>query len=244
MPNHITTVLTVTGDETAIAALVARHIAKVKDRDGAESDHLDFATIIPRPACVDATESGTEADAGFYALTGLVRTTFPSLAWNPMAAYEAQGFKIDRLTSNREFAAWLREHRPQVIAKGEASLRCLRETGYLNWHEWSIASWGTKWGAYSMAIRERAPGRFVAKFETAWDVPVPVLDALAKLYPALHFATESIDEGGGEYVGEWRAADNVASLVKVPDDAARYVRVYGRAPDSDEDERDAGEAVH
>jgi len=50
------------------------------------------------------------------------------------------------------------------------------------WYDWSCENWGTKWNAcyaeYSTKDQEH-----VIWFDTAWDPPVPVLEALAKRFP-------------------------------------------------------------
>ena len=66
MPNHITSVVTITGPAADVAAFVAAHI--VPNRRGDRS--LDFATVIPKPASIEATTDGSESDAALFALTG------------------------------------------------------------------------------------------------------------------------------------------------------------------------------
>lgn len=45
-----------------------------------------------------------------------------------------------------------------------------------NWYEWRIANWGTKWNAYR-SVTSAA----LIQFETAWNTPVGIIHALAKM---------------------------------------------------------------
>jgi len=60
----------------------------------------------------------------------------------------------------------------------------------INWYDWNIANWGTKWNAYQVVYLNRVYDEddkdklwladILVKFETAWDVPTPVLSKLAE----------------------------------------------------------------
>lgn len=50
------------------------------------------------------------------------------------------------------------------------------------WYAWSIDNWGTKWNACDAEYSTKDPGH-VIWFDTAWNPPVPVFDALAKRFP-------------------------------------------------------------
>lgn len=239
MPNHITTVCTVTGSEGDVAAFALAHV-KTETKNGESREWFDFGTIIPKPECVDASESSNTAEAGFFALTGFVKGTFSWSLRSPMGAYANRGFQVTPVTSHDDFAEWLAKHEPEVLEKGRAMLACLRATGYPTWYEWSIANWGTKWGAYSYKQRESKPGKFTFEFQTAWSVPEPIFEALADRYPELAFDLVSIDEGGPQYEGAFHGPERL--LQTVPDSADRYRLVYGREPYSDEDDEDEEEA--
>ena len=50
----------------------------------------------------------------------------------------------------------------------------------LNWYDWSVKTWGTKWNAVRDNVDEHAQE---ITFETAWSTPVPVFQELSKLTP-------------------------------------------------------------
>lgn len=240
MPNHITTICTATGAPAQLDRFTAAHIRKKEDG----RDWFDLATVIPVPACVDGTESGSEADAGFYALTGLIHNRFLCLPpFNPATHYVQRGFHADGFVTHEHFRDWLAEHAPEVLAKGEKSLQCFRETGHRGWYDWNVANWGTKWNSYDYAQRSREPERFVFKFETANGFPGPVFEKLAELFPELTFEVVTIDEGGPEFEGRYAGVER--TFERKEHSAERYRFVYGSDPYTDDgDDAEADEALH
>lgn len=238
MPNHITTLCTITGDAEKVEAFRVVHIT-AGEESGKPFERFDFETIVPKPQCVKDTERGWavgqenvgDAQVELYARALLANrrhflTPSERFPWMP-ADVQRWGDVI----------TWLDRTSPGAAKWGRASLVCAAETGYPGWYEWSCANWGTKWGSYQYKERERSPGRFVFDFQTAWSVPVPILNRLADIWPELLIETESIDEGGGEYVGRFHGVER--SLERVPDDDARYLRVYGEPRPTYDDEDDA-----
>lgn len=65
-----------------------------------------------------------------------------------------------------------------------------------NWYEFNSHRWGTKWNAYDTSIIEHADEKLVIKFDTAWNIPEPVIKELVSWFPELNFFHEFIDEGG------------------------------------------------
>lgn len=73
------------------------------------------------------------------------------------------------------------------------------------WYNWTLANWGTKWGAYSHShydLRflkkwdgEEVYGRIDLRFETAWSQPTPILKEIERRWGVtVHAVTQ--DEGG------------------------------------------------
>lgn len=232
MPNHITTVAVVTGPVEKVDAFRVLHI---RPRDDGKGDIFDFRTIIPVPACVEGTESGTKADEGFFALTGMTQTKFARFDGSATRFFEArrrEGFEVSALTGPEHLREWLAKHHPDVLAAGEKTLACFRETGCMSWYEWNIEHWGTKWEAYDYEMRSHMPGEFIFKFETAWDPPRPILAKLAEMWPELRIETKSVDEGGGAWT-------SVGGVVQDAEETREmHLAVYGHTeridPDSDE----------
>jgi|GEM_PF-1859359 len=179
MPNHVTSVCTVTGPAADIAAFYEKHVApgypeRVKSRKPDSGPAFTCDSVIPRPAILEGTNANGRIDT-------------------------------------------------------DQKRQALKETGYADWYDWSVANWGTKWGTYDFEERERSDGRYVFKFESAWSFPTPVFKKLAEMWPSLVFALVSFDEGGcfgckGEFNGknDFRCDEALGS------DEGLYVQVYGR----------------
>jgi len=241
MPNHITTVCTVTGEPADIAAFRAAHIQE-RERHGAKRDEFDFATIIPVPQVITDTERpmhhGTpprpgepevcgDAQVEMYAQCLLnyrgAHHPYTSYAWLPAG-----------VKTWEQLRAYLDSTSPSAKFWGKRMLLAAAETGYPNWYEWNIANWGTKWGAYQYKERYAAPGRFVFEFQTAWAAPIPIFEKLASMYPTLVFGLISIDEGGPEYEGTFQ--NGLCQFERKPDNNERYKIVYGEYPPADEED--------
>jgi hypothetical protein len=66
------------------------------------------------------------------------------------------------------------------------------------WYEWRIEHWGTKWEVFGCDLEDqRALGRCVFSFETAWAPPEPVIEHLSRRFPDLHFGVTCIEPING-----------------------------------------------
>jgi hypothetical protein len=79
--------------------------------------------------------------------------------------------------------------------------------GIPNWYDWNTENWGTKWGAYSMNDKRDTPDTI--HFQTAWSVPEPVVEALAKMFPDVEMQWDYADEDSGSNTGRVLLKDGV-----------------------------------
>lgn len=231
MPNHLTSVCTITGDAATIDAFVAAHFRN--NENG--KPFFDFGSIVTKPEIVDKTQSGSVADEGFFALTGFHHVTFACFSENPLqlAIRHGRFTGAHQLTTVNDYRAWLEKERPEAIEQGRMQLQCFLETGHRNWYDWNVANWGTKWGAYDYKPRFREPQKLVFEFQTAWSFPRPIFEALHGRYPGLLFEGVTIDEGGPEY--EWRYGADETHFEKVEPSNERYRFVYAEDREEEED---------
>jgi hypothetical protein len=111
--------------------------------------------------------------------------------FNKLIPYPTRFAKLDR-----EAEAWRKSH-PETPFGGPKD--GFNQGGY----EWCCEHWGTKWNAYNQ--RQLSPTAIY--FETAWDPPEPVMDALAAKFPDVSFTLEYTDEGIAEHRGVIRYAE-------------------------------------
>ena len=50
-----------------------------------------------------------------------------------------------------------------------------------NWYDWNTANWGTKWNASYCELNSNQEGHMVLLFETAWALPVPILERIEEM---------------------------------------------------------------
>lgn len=82
------------------------------------------------------------------------------------------------------------------------------------WYEWNTDNWGTKWNARDTQTDSLVENGFVS-FQTAWSPPLPVMDALAKMYPNLDFDYKFVEEQGWGGVREY--SDGTKQITKTRD---------------------------
>jgi hypothetical protein len=85
----------------------------------------------------------------------------------------------------------------------------IAQYGYQDWYTWSVANWGTKWGACNggpapltespLEVLAAAGGPDPTReieytFQTAWGPPTPVVRALAARFPTCTLTWYSIEE--------------------------------------------------
>lgn len=103
-----------------------------------------------------------------------------------------------------------------------------RETGYSNWYDWCIANWGTKWPAAEFVLREphniledwltsidpcvSEQENIEFTFDTAWDTPTPIFNALGLKFPDLWFTVYALEEDWSFGVHLCYRLDNYSKL--------------------------------
>jgi hypothetical protein len=76
----------------------------------------------------------------------------------------------------KKLTAW----EPETVELGEQALANLRRHGAPTWYEWCAREWGTKWNACRVK-RVNGWDKLRYRFDTAWDVPHGIVEALFEL---------------------------------------------------------------
>lgn len=65
-----------------------------------------------------------------------------------------------------------------------------------NWYNWRVSNWGTKWNADVQyeTTDQWENGEVLIEFNTAWAMPIPVLETLSKQHPTLTFFMKAYEE--------------------------------------------------
>ena len=70
----------------------------------------------------------------------------------------------------------------------------------MDWYDWSIKTWGTKWSACHSDLEDERAGEAEITFDTAWSPPIPVVKALGRMFPDCSFRL-AYREGGIGFQG-------------------------------------------
>ena len=83
----------------------------------------------------------------------------------------------------------------------EQSEKLKAKYGADNWYDWSINNWGTKWNACDTEVEQR-DGTLIYRFDTAWDAPRNIAEALLRMQKTIlqdiNISWECIHEDGNE----------------------------------------------
>jgi len=151
---------------------------------------------------------------------------------SPMEGEESQPlhFSCDRIVPQ-----------PPIVHQGAISIQDQnKKHPGRNWYDWNRANWGTKWGSYDTQEPTRENGSVTFRFQSAWSPPVPVIKALAGLFPDTEIMLEAIDEG---WCWAMRAEAKGDSWIETDIEAKRdnhdfrvlYERVHGEPIPEDEE---------
>lgn len=149
---------------------VEADIREFLERVRGPDDPFDFNRIIPMPKLLRHTAKGCHTFGGQKYRSWYVI--------NPDLKFGDDGYENNQRPFTSEEEA------------------VLRDIGYPDWYEWSVANWGTKWNACHVAIDELPveDGAVEVTFDTAWAAPVPIFRKLAKMFPKLAFEFAWTDE--------------------------------------------------
>jgi hypothetical protein len=254
MPNHVTNRVVVSGPIEDVAAF--KKLMVVNDKEstidfGTSSGTyvgltFDFNGAIPMPEILKANDGIAVNDAvimtkiasGVSMAEALKAEPAPPFlfvqwAWSRYLE-EVRAAGLDTSSDTVVAQNYLKLH-PDIEEQGRNELAKIAQTGYANWHDWSITNWGTKWNAYDYEpVEDHA--RFEFTINTAWCAPTPVYDQLAKQFPDLTLNLAWYDEGGmhaGQGIMSRFDASQSEDFYTEPNDKI-FERVYGVAPVTDE----------
>jgi hypothetical protein len=116
--------------------------------------------------------------------------------------------------------------------------------GAIDWYDWSIQNWGTKWNAYETEVSEHDT---VVRFDTAWAHPYPVISALSERFPDQMLQVLYADEDLGSNFGAYAILNGLVSELPTPAEGTeegrdlacliKYGQHYRDAfPDEDDEE--------
>lgn len=183
MPNHVINKIVWCSDFSKLEKYISK-----EDNKEDNTEFLDFDKIIPMPKELDI-QSGSDGELGRAYLL------------KEGTDYISKEEVIKRIEERTK------EERNEILRLGQAYIDNEKKYGFPTWYEWRNHNWGTKWNSYDNKIRRNKEGKIVfIEFQTAWAVPEPILEKLAK---ECDFAILYADEDIGSNIGVGRANNGV-----------------------------------
>lgn len=209
MPNHVTNILTFSGDENQINELLER----IKnDKFGIGT--ISFNKIIPMPESLNIESSSMERTAisvylsainpineNFNDTQKVAQNDFMKLLNDLKAVYSPlpnvklplnEAEKAIRIGSLSDAISLGRQYTDNLINHGAAT-----------WYDWRVREWNTKWDAYGYDEDFKYDGSGKLEFCTAWSAPHKVIEKLSEMFPDIEIEHQWADENIGYNCGRY-----------------------------------------
>lgn len=162
--------------------------------DNEGQSQFDFNAAIPMPSVLNDIPPGTDLDRGLIILGygGRLVKEYLNYEW-------IQSAGVTDVEGLRQF---LRQSCPEAEEVGKRGVAALEQTGFTNWYDWRIATWGTKWNADGTTVEQIDSQTATISFVTAWSPPTNIVLTLSEKFPELKFSME-YDEPGVDFRGTY-----------------------------------------
>jgi hypothetical protein len=172
MPNHITNILVISGDE----AEVKKCLAEIKAEEEGYVRFIDFNTFIPIPKELVGTRSPTK--------------------FISQAEYDAQEARI----ANNELTDIEKDWGISRGITKAMSQDYIKRFGADNWYDWQLHNWGTKWNAYDQVFNEASNTiTFDTAWSTPQEAMIHLSKKYPTLTFKVEFADEDLGHNVGKY---------------------------------------------
>lgn len=172
-----------------------------------ENEELDFNKIIPMPKVLDVP-SGTTGDIAFRAYMFRNKENITEQQMNVVrnnvreyilenirkATEESVNHDIENMCSYKEDKYNTEE---KIMELGKQLFDNVQTYGSLDWYEWCVKNWGTKWNADTLSVSDDE-----IIFNTAWSPSIPIIVKLSRMYPNNAFYFKYAEEQVGAYAGK------------------------------------------
>lgn len=258
MGNLVTTLITVSGPEADLSALLglltntdpARLLAEVRAAPG-RPVWADLAPwrAVPEPEEITATRRDPTSDLGLAILSRdgtdhlrLKQGRNPAyLELPPELTDTAEGllrnFGLERLSGDALHAA-AEARFPGCLDAGRRAIAAYEATGEFGWNDWRLRHWGVRAFGRELRLQGAPDGALALRFDSVNDCPVPLLRALLPRVPELQLSGAALDEDGG--FAAFLATDGAELIVsESPEEgelARAYELIYGHRPEPDDDD--------
>ena len=216
MCNWCTNKITVYGDN--IKNLLSKHFIKNED----DELEFDFNSIVKMPEDLEVERSSTSYD-GFRLYLAKINPLIPNLGSkeDKLNLKDFSTFMVKNYGQNvvnqidkyilkpsevEDLKAKYKANFDDLLRIGEIVFNNRIKYGAHDWYDWRIKHWGCKWNSSNTYVNEDYSEIY---FDSPWSPAIPVIEALAKLYPELRITHEFAEEQTGWYSGKYSYRDGV-----------------------------------
>lgn len=218
MPNWVQNDISLSGEE--------EDIKKVLELVKSEESDFDFNKIIPMPKELEIASSSDNDFAIICYISNKLTIPFEQL--------DKRYLKYVTNMFNKNFASDIYERlfdrtddMDRLYELGKICCENIRNYGHVDWYDWCIDNWGTKWNACDVY----AGDNFIS-FQTAWNVPDPIFEAFAYLCDKYNvtFEGEYADEDRGHNSGHISSEHGITEYADNSHEAlSAYIDLWGES---------------
>ena len=212
MPNNIANKLVV---NAKTQAEIEDFLYAITGIDGDGTLQIDFEKIVPMPECLPNTLCDNEHHEALYYY---LMTSGNEDMVDKLLSY-SQLFSMDIYKDKTE------KELSDYKIRGEKIFNIALQRGSIDWRDWRINNWGTKWNAYETDI-DCFDGSVVLSFYTANHGAIPVIKKLVEMFPNLEFFYKYADEVIAYNCGEVYGVDGSCSVKFVDDESDEAMALY------------------
>lgn len=226
MPNWVQNEIILYGEE--------KDIKKVLELVKSEESEFDFNKIIPMPKELGIESSSNNEIAIICYLSNKLTIPFEQLDKNYLKYVTNMFDKNWAATLYYERLPNRKEDFDKLYELGKTCCENIRKYKHVDWYNWCIENWGTKWNASEVYVEND-----VISFQTAWSVPDPILEAFAYICDEhnVTFEGEYADEDRGNNSGHISSEFGITTYGYNSQQALEtYVRLWGESECMGKDE--------
>ena len=194
---------------------IEKFLSAIIGRENGEFLHIDFERIFPTPKCLPDTLCDSEHEIALYYY---LMTTGNEDMLDKLFTFP-QLFSMDIYKDKTE------KELSDYKIRGEKIFNIALQCGSIDWRDWRINNWGTKWNAYETDI-DCFDGSVVLSFYTANHGAIPVIKKLVEMFPNLEFFYKYADEVIAYNCGEAYGVDGNFSFKYAEDGSDEAMALY------------------
>lgn len=193
MPNWVSTSIEFIGDMENIEKVYA----EIGNPDAEDEDQkiIDFNKLIPMPECLNIEASSKTNLAHAYYMIKTFNKLPETVAFSTLSEQEI----INKVEKDVNVSSY------EMLKLGKQAEENIKLYKHMDWYNWCVTNWGTKWNACSCC----KDGIYLS-IQTAWSFPYPIMEKLSEICRKhnVDFDGSWADEDCGSNTGKFSSCEN------------------------------------